>query len=195
MRPCSVWLASDSLWPARTTWLLATIGRWRSGPKDRLSSKVLSSVFTVVVPAFAFGQKMRRTGSSNTASFGTSSSNRTHDSTVIGCGNPVDMVEHSARRRGRPRGPRGERAARGARLIINSCLHRCSYCTVGKFCLHACCPKRWLPAVHGPWSYPDSDADREWVRARAAEHTLSGTIWVHEHEGSSWVRNQATRRI
>ena len=38
-----------------------------------------------------------------------------------------------------------------------------------------------------------SDADREWVRARAAEHTLSGTIWVHE--GSSWVRNQATRRI
>ena len=98
MRPCSVWLASDSLWPARTTWLLATIGRWRSGPEDRLSSKVLSSVFTVVVPAFAFGQKMRRTGSSNTASFGTSCSNRTHDSAVIGCGKPVDMVEHSATR-------------------------------------------------------------------------------------------------
>ena len=51
-------------------------------------------MFTVVVPAFAFGQKMRRTGSSNTASFGTSCSNRTHDSAVMGRGNPVDMVEH-----------------------------------------------------------------------------------------------------
>ena len=53
-------------------------------------------MFTVVVPAFAFGQKMRRTGSSNTASFGTSCSNRTHDSAVMGRGNPVDMVEQCA---------------------------------------------------------------------------------------------------
>ena len=38
-----------------------------------------------------------------------------------------------------------------------------------------------------------SDDDKEWVRARAAEQTVTGTIWVHE--GACWVRNQAARRI
>ena len=35
------------------------------------------------------------------------------------------------------------------------------------------------------------DEDREWVTARAAEQTVSGTIWVHE--GACWVRNQVAR--
>ena len=35
------------------------------------------------------------------------------------------------------------------------------------------------------------DEDRAWVTARAAEQTVSGTIWVHE--GACWVRNQVAR--